>query len=196
MSTSITSKKRIALFASGGGSNVFNIITHFENSETVEIALVLSNKRNAGALKHATKANIKAYPFNHADFFESKAVINLLKIEKIDYIILAGFLWKVPENILQSFENKILNIHPSLLPKYGGKGMYGKHVHEAVLKNKEIETGITIHLVNEKYDDGEIVKQAKCKIEEKETLSSLQNKISDLEKEFFPITIEQFITKK
>lgn len=188
------SKKRIALFASGAGSNVLNIINHFANSETIEVAIVLSNKRNAGALTHASKANIKALPFNRADFFDSKAVLKLLKAEKIDYIVLAGFLWKIPENILTNFENQILNIHPSLLPKYGGKGMYGKHVHLAVLENKEKETGITIHLVNEKYDDGRIVKQATCSVDENENLVSLQEKISLLEKENFPIAIEEFIT--
>jgi phosphoribosylglycinamide formyltransferase-1 len=196
MKTTEKNKKRIALFASGAGSNVFNIITHFKNSETVEVAIVLSNKKAAGALSHAEKANIKALPFNHDDFFESNNVLRLLKSEQIDYIILAGFLWKIPKNLLSTFENKILNVHPSLLPEYGGKGMYGKHVHKAVLANKEKETGITIHLVNEKYDDGEIIKQATCSIDEGETLLSLQTKISELEKEYFPITIEQFTTKK
>ncbi len=196
MKTTENNKKRIALFASGSGSNVFNIINYFEGSEIVEVTIVLSNKKNAGALVHAEKANIKALPFNRHDFFESNNVLRLLKSEQIDYIILAGFLWKIPENLISNFENKILNIHPSLLPKYGGKGMFGRHVHESVLANKEKETGITIHLVNEKYDDGKIIKQATCSIDESETLLSLQEKISKLEKENFPITIEQFITKK
>lgn len=194
MNTKVINKKRIALFASGTGSNVLNIINYFEGSETIEVAIVLSNKKNAGALTHAKKANIKTLPFNHEDFFDAKTILNLLKSEKIDYLILAGFLWKIPDNLLSEFENRILNIHPSLLPKYGGKGMYGNHVHKAVLANKETETGITIHLVNEKYDDGRIIKQATCKIDETETLSSLQHKISQLEEKYFPITIKQFIT--
>lgn len=187
---------KIALFASGTGSNVFNIIQHFKKNDSVNVSLILSNKKSAGALKHAEQANVKAFPFSKTDFFESSNVLQLLKNEEIDFIILAGFLWKIPENLLEAFPNKIINIHPSLLPKYGGKGMYGKYVHEAVLANKEVETGITIHLVNEKYDDGKIIKQATCKIEKEETLSSLQQKISALEKEHFPITIEQFITQQ
>lgn len=189
-------KTKIALFASGTGSNVQNIIAYFDKNETIEVRLVLSNKSNAGALNHARKASITCTSFNQADFFESNDVLRLLQKEKIDYIILAGFLWKVPENILAAFDTKILNIHPSLLPKYGGKGMYGELVHKAVLSDKETETGITIHLVNEKYDDGAIIEQVKCTIDENETLASLQEKISQLEKEFFPITIENYINKK
>ncbi len=186
-------KTKLALFASGTGSNVFNIITHFNNSESIEVALVLSNKATAGALNHAQNAGIQSQHFNRDDFFESNNVLELLKTENIDYVILAGFLWKIPQNILSHFENKILNVHPSLLPKYGGKGMYGHHVHNAVLLHKEKETGITIHVVNDKYDDGAIIAQAKCVIAEDETLETLQKKISKLEKENFPTTIEQFI---
>lgn len=186
-------KTRIALFASGTGSNVFNIITHFKKSESIEVAMVLANKSSAGALKHAENAKIKSLHFNRVDFFETDNVLDMLKAENIDYIILAGFLWKIPQNILNNFKDKILNVHPSLLPKYGGKGMYGHHVHNAVLENKETETGITIHVVNEKYDDGAIVAQGKCVISNGETLETLQKKISQLEKEIFPITIEQFI---
>lgn len=189
-------KTKIALFASGTGSNVLNIITHFSGSDSIEVAIVLSNKPSAGALSHGRKANIKSVCFNREDFFNSNQVLNLLKKEQIDYVILAGFLWKIPENILAKFEDKIINVHPSLLPNYGGKGMYGHHVHEAVLANNEKETGITIHLVNEKYDDGAIIAQARCTIDKEESLQSLQQKISKLEKENFPITIEQFITKK
>lgn len=186
-------KTRLALFASGTGSNVFNIITHFKDSKSIDVALVLSNKATAGALKHAENANVKSLDFNRNDFFETDSVLDILKAENIDYVILAGFLWKIPENILQNFHNKILNVHPSLLPLYGGKGMYGHHVHNAVLANQERETGITIHVVNEKYDKGAIVAQAKCNVAKDETLESLQKKISQLEKENFPITIEQFI---
>jgi len=189
-------KIRIALFASGAGSNVFNIIQYFKKNSPIEVCLVLSNKKNAGALQHTEKENIKALSFNNADFFDSNNTLNLLKKEEIDVIILAGFLWKIPENLLEVFPNKIINIHPSLLPKYGGKGMYGRYVHEAVLANKEAETGITIHLVNEKYDEGKIIKQFTCKVEKEETLATLQQKISALEKKYFPITIEQFITQK
>lgn len=187
------SKTKIALFASGTGSNVFNIITHFKKSKSIDVAIVLSNNATAGALNHAKDATIKSQIFNRQDFFESDNILEVLKSENIDYVILAGFLWKIPENILKNFEEKILNVHPSLLPKYGGKGMYGHHVHNAVLKNKEKETGITIHVVNEKYDDGAIIAQGKCIVSENETLETLQKKISQLEKDIFPITIEQYI---
>ena len=191
-----TSKIKLALFASGGGSNVRNIIAHFQNDSSVEVSIVLANNVDSGALVHASNANIKNKWFARNDFFVSDVVLYILKEEKIDYIILAGFLWKIPENILSHYENKILNVHPSLLPKFGGKGMYGHHVHNAVLEQKETKTGITIHKVNEKYDDGAIVAQFECDIAQDETLPTLQVKISKLEKDNFPKTIENYIKKK
>jgi len=188
-----TKQTKLALFASGTGSNVFNIITHFDKHPTISVDLVLSNNANAGALQHASNAGIKTFVFDKEDLYNSNTVLNQLKQAEIDYIILAGFLWKIPNNIIELYTNKILNVHPSLLPKYGGKGMYGKHVHTAVLKNKEKQTGITIHLVNEKYDDGNIIAQFTCAISPTETLQTLQKKISKLEKENFPITIEKYI---
>jgi len=190
-----TTKIKLALFASGGGSNVYNIITHFQNNPSVEVSIVLSNKADAGALIHADNAGIKNIFFSKEDFFESNAVLDFLKEQEVDYIILAGFLWKIPANILSNYQHKILNVHPSLLPKFGGKGMYGQHVHNAVLTEKETKTGITIHIVNEKYDDGAIVAQFECLIDSNETLATLQKKISNLEKENFPKTIENFIKK-
>ena len=190
-----TSKIRLALFASGTGSNVFNIISHFKNHPFIEVSIVLSNKENAGALTHASNAKISNAAFTKGDFFESNVVLDILKTTEIDYIILAGFLWKIPQNILTNYKDKILNVHPSLLPKFGGKGMYGHHVHNAVLAQQETKTGITVHKVNEKYDEGAIVAQFECLIEPNEVLATLQKKISKLEKDNFPITIENYINK-
>ena len=189
----MTDKIKIALFASGTGSNVFNIINKFKNDNEVEVALVASNNPNAGALNHARNYNILTVTFNRNELYNTDEILNLLQKEKIDYIILAGFLWKIPENILRNYEDKILNVHPSLLPKFGGKGMYGKYVHKAVLENKETKSGITIHKVNEEYDKGDIVAQFECEISPEETLETLQKKISKLEKEHFPNTIEKYI---
>ncbi len=186
-------KIRLALFASGTGSNVFNIIQKFKDNNEIDVVLVASNNPKAGALNHAKDNGVSTLTFNRDAFYESDEVLKVLLKEKIDYIILAGFLWKVPQNILGTFENKIINVHPSLLPKFGGKGMYGKHVHEAVLENKEIQSGITIHKVNEEYDKGSVIAQFTCEVSPDETLESLQQKISELEKEHFPETIEKFV---
>lgn len=188
-----TNKKKIALFASGKGSNVFNIIEYFKNSEEIEVSLVLSNNPNAGALEYAKNYNIKTIIFNRVDLFETNNVLNILNEKDIDCIVLAGFLWKIPFNILSEYKDKILNIHPSLLPMYGGKGMYGDNIHKLVITNKDTETGITIHIVNEEYDKGRIILQEKINIEKNETLKTLKQKISLLEKESFPKTIEKYI---
>jgi phosphoribosylglycinamide formyltransferase-1 len=185
-------KTKIALFASGTGSNVFNIIQHFNNHPMIEVVAVLSNKEEAGALNHAKNANIDTFVFTKEQF-AGHEVVDYLTSKKVDYVILAGFLWKIPSIMLDVFSNKMINIHPSLLPKYGGKGMYGQHVHEAVVANKEKKTGITIHHVNEQYDEGNIVAQFEVAIDDQDTPTTVSSKISRLEKEHFPNVIEQFI---
>ena len=144
---------KIALFASGTGSNVFNIINHFADNDKVEVVSVLSNKPQAGALNHGKNAGIETFVFNRDQFENTDEVLNYLRSVKADYLILAGFLWKIPANLIQAYEGKMLNVHPALLPSYGGKGMYGMNVHNAVVANKEVESGITIHEVNEFYDE-------------------------------------------
>jgi phosphoribosylglycinamide formyltransferase 1 len=185
-------KIKIALFASGTGSNVFNIIQHFKNHLVIEIVAVLSNKPDAGALNHGKNSNIDTFVFTKEQFV-GKEVLDYLINKKVNYVILAGFLWKIPSNLLNAFSGKMINIHPSLLPKYGGKGMYGKHVHEAVVANKEPKTGITIHQVNEYYDEGNIVAQFETSLDEHDTPETVAAKISKLEKAHFPGVIEKFI---
>ncbi|WP_372641237.1 phosphoribosylglycinamide formyltransferase [Ancylomarina sp.] len=185
--------KRIAIFASGSGSNAENIAHYFKSNPEVEISIILSNKKDAFVLERANKLNIPSQSFTRNDFYESNAIIDLLKNKKIDLIVLAGFLWLVPGSLIKAYPNAIVNIHPALLPNYGGKGMYGMNVHNAVIANKDKESGITIHIVNEKYDDGETILQAKCQIEENDTAEDLANKIHDLEYEHFPRAVENYL---
>ncbi|MEN8118760.1 MAG: phosphoribosylglycinamide formyltransferase [Bacteroidota bacterium] len=184
---------KIAIFASGSGTNAENIIKYFKNNKRIEVVLVLSNNKNAFVLERATNLKIETKVFNRSTFNDSDEVIQLLKEKNIDFIVLAGFLWLIPKNLIFTFKNKIINIHPALLPKYGGKGMYGMHVHNAVINNGEKESGISIHNVNEKYDDGAIIFQAKCNIEMNDSPESLAQKIHKLEYEHFPKVIEKWI---
>ena len=154
--------KRIVIFASGSGSNAENLIKFFHNSNTASVTQVLTNNPHAKVLERCKNLNVSALSFNRIAFSKSEDVLNILKAAQPDLIILAGFLWKFPELILKEFKNKVINIHPALLPKYGGKGMYGMNVHQAVVENKEAETGITIHYVNENYDEGAVIFQSKC----------------------------------
>ncbi len=188
----------IAIFASGSGTNAENIIQYFENKtdKKHKVNLILSNKAQAQVHERAKKLNVKSISFNKDDFYKSDNVIEILKEHNIDFIVLAGFLWLVPQNLVKLYKNKIVNIHPALLPKYGGKGMYGDFVHEAVVEAKEKESGITIHWVNEKYDEGDVIYQAKCEVTPKDTPSSLANKIHQLEYEHFPPVIAQVLDKK
>ncbi len=152
--------KRIVIFASGSGTNAENLIKFFHNRDNASVIQVLTNNPHAKVIERCKMLNISCLCFNKVALIQSNDVHDILKLKNPDLILLAGFLWKLPENILNSFPDKILNIHPALLPKYGGKGMYGMHVHQAVITNNEKETGITIHYVNEHYDDGEIIFQA------------------------------------
>ena len=185
----------IALFASGTGSNVCNIIQYFKANDIINVVAVLSNKETAGALDHAKNENIPTLIFSKQEFISSVKVEEFLADNKVQLLVLAGFLLKVPESLIDLFPNKIINVHPALLPKYGGKGMYGMHVHNAVITAKEKESGITIHLVNEKYDDGAVIAQFDCSLSESDSAKELSEKISDLEKAYFPKTIEEYILK-
>ncbi|SDR89711.1 phosphoribosylglycinamide formyltransferase [Christiangramia echinicola] len=188
-------KSKIIIFASGSGTNAENIIKFFQNSKNVEISAVLSNKRAAGALKRAHDLDVKALLFDREAFYSSRDVLNILKDIEPDLIVLAGFLWLFPSNIIREFPDRIINIHPALLPKYGGKGMYGSKVHETVIAEKEKESGITIHYVNEKYDEGQTIFQATTPIEENETPDSLAGKIHELEYKHFPEVIQKLLEK-
>lgn len=184
----------IAIFASGNGTNAERLINYFNGSTQVKIKLIITNNEVAGIVNIANnyKKNLqiisKATLNNYAEQF-----IDFLKTEKVDLIVLAGFLLKIPEQLVQAFPNRIINIHPSLLPKYGGKGMYGKFVHEAVIGAKEQYSGITIHFVNEEYDKGEIILQEKCSINDVETIDSLAKKIQELEHHFLPLAVDKVV---
>jgi phosphoribosylglycinamide formyltransferase-1 len=184
--------KRIVIFASGSGSNAENIIRFFNNTKTAEVTNVLCNIADAQIFDRCKNLNIKCLLFNKNDFSTSDNVLNILKNEA-DFIILAGFLWRIPQKIVTAFPKKIMNIHPALLPKYGGKGMYGMHVHKAVKENNEEETGITIHYVNENYDEGAVIFQAKTALNSQDTAETIAEKIHLLEQRYFPKVIEEVI---
>jgi phosphoribosylglycinamide formyltransferase-1 len=188
--------KRIVLLASGSGTNAENIAFFFQNHPDVKVSYILSNRSNAGVLGRANNLNIKTMVFDRAMFSQSDEVLNFLLKEAPDLIVLAGFLWLVPPKIVKAFPNRIINIHPALLPEYGGKGMYGDRVHQTVIDNGEQESGITIHLVNEKYDDGDIIFQARCKIDKDDTVQSLAQKVHDLEYKYFPVVIRQVLDEQ
>lgn len=185
--------KRLVLFASGSGSNVENIVQYFHDRPNVTIAGVLTNKRDAKVLDRCNRLNINGLYFNKIAFYNNDCVLNILKSLQPDLIILAGFLWKIPENLIENYSNKIVNIHPALLPKYGGKGMYGNHVHQAVKDNAELETGITIHYVNENYDEGAIIHQAKTTISPNNSVEEIAHKVHQLEYEYFPKIIDSLL---
>ncbi len=187
--------KNVAILASGSGSNAENIIQYFAGNDDIDFRLIVSNKFDAYVHERAKKLGIPSYTFSRMDFEDGK-VLELLKEEQIDFIILAGFLLKVPENLLRAYPDKIVNIHPALLPKFGGKGMYGSHVHEAVVAAKEKESGITIHYVNENYDEGQIIFQAKCEVLPTDTPDDVAEKVHALEYEFFPKVIEKILSEQ
>ena len=184
--------KHIAILASGSGTNAENLINYFKNSDEISVVLVLSNKKDAKVLERASRLGIANKSFDKNDFIDTDEVLNLLK-KNADYVILAGFLWKIPAKIIDAFPNKVINIHPALLPKYGGKGMYGMHVHNAVVENKEKQTGITIHYVNENYDEGAIIFQKSFEVLESDSAEDVAQKIHQLEYEYFPKVIEKVI---
>ncbi len=185
---------RIAIFASGSGTNAELIIQHFQRHPNIEVALLLSNNPTAKALARATQLGIETHAFNKSLFHDGDDVLDELKTRKITHIILAGFLLKAPLNLIQAFPKRIVNIHPALLPKFGGKGMYGMKVHEAVKAANEKETGITIHEVSEQYDEGKIIFQESCEVVPTDTPEQIANKVQQLEHQHFPKVIENWIT--
>lgn len=183
--------KQIAIFASGLGSNAKNIIEHLndKSNSAVKVGLIVSNKPEAGVLNIAAKNNIPSIIIDKEKFFRGNAYVDELRDANIDFIVLAGFLWKIPSALIKAFHGKMINIHPALLPKYGGKGMYGRFVHEAILANKEKESGITIHYVDDVYDNGQIILQATCVVTDDDTPETLEKKVQVLEHRHFPAAV-------
>ncbi|UYW00880.1 phosphoribosylglycinamide formyltransferase [Flavobacterium agricola] len=186
--------KNIIIFASGNGSNAEQIISHLNQTKTAKVDAILTNKANAGVLERAKRHQIPSHIFSKTDL-ESGKVLEIVNQYKPDLIVLAGFLLKFPEHIINVYPNQVINIHPALLPNYGGKGMYGMHVHDAVLANKESYTGITIHYVNENYDEGAIIKQEKVFVGDCTTADEIATRIHQLEYEHFPTTINKLLSE-
>ncbi|KAA1246287.1 phosphoribosylglycinamide formyltransferase [Aquimarina sp. RZ0] len=185
--------KRIIIFASGSGTNAENIIKYFQERKTAEVTHVFSNNLRAKVLKRAHTLKVTALHFDKASFYDTNEVLNILIDAKPDIIVLAGFLWIFPKKIIDAFPNKVINVHPALLPKYGGKGMYGHYVHEAIVKNGEAESGITIHYVNEQYDEGAIIFQAKTAVQPHYTADDVAKAIHHLEYKHFPVVINELL---
>ena len=186
---------RIAIFASGSGSNAQRIAEYYAGKGLLEISAIYCNNPEAFVLERAKSLDIPSVLFNRDTFYNTKIILEDLKNREIDWIVLAGFLWLIPESILNAFPQRIINIHPALLPSYGGKGMYGMKIHQAVIAAGDSESGITIHYVNEKYDEGDIVFQARCSINKNDTPETLAAKIHELEYDNFPRVIETLILK-
>ena len=185
--------KRIAIFASGGGSNALKFLEYYDNRDDLDVSLIVSNKKQAGVLNHAKKYDVPSLYINKSYFRDSECILEVLKAENIDLIVLAGFLWLVPKYLIKAYPNRIVNIHPALLPKYGGRGMYGHYVHEAVKAAGETESGMTIHYVNEKFDDGAHIFQAKCKIESKDSAKDIASKVLKLEHEHYARQVHKLL---
>lgn len=188
-------KKRIAIFASGSGSNAQKIMEYFKKHQDAEIAIVLTNNPEAYVLQRADNFEIPSHIFDKHEFYKTDDTVKLLKNLQIDLIVLAGFLWLIPENLIKAFPNKIINIHPALLPKYGGKGMYGDKVHQAILDAGEEESGITIHFINEHFDEGEAIHQSRFKIEKGDDIEMIKFKGQQLEHLHYPKVVEQLLKK-
>lgn len=186
---------RIALFCSGSGSNAEKIMEYFQGREDVEVSLLLANKADAFALKRAEKFGVPTVVVSRSEFFEQEKALSILQEKKIDWIILAGFLWLIPQYLVKNYPNRIINIHPALLPAYGGKGMYGMNVHTAIVKAKEPKSGITIHYVNEHYDEGQIIFQASCDVSPSDTAEDVAKKVQILEHKYFPEVVERLVMK-
>jgi len=187
--------KRIAVFASGAGSNAENLIKYFSTKNSGKVVLVLSNKPDAPVLERAAKLGIESAIFDRDEFYTSEKVLKMLTERNVDFVVLAGFLWFIPDYLTRAFDGRIVNIHPALLPAYGGKGMYGDKVHSAVLEAGEKESGITIHYVNEIYDSGDIIFQARCSVLPGDDIHSLAARVHELEYRYFPQVVEEVILK-
>ena len=184
---------KIALFASGKGTNVENIIRYFNGNKSVNISVIYSNNKNSGAILHAKKYQIPGILLNKEDLSDSNELVNELNSSQIDLVVLAGFLLKIPRKFIEGFNGKIINVHPSLLPKYGGKGMYGDNIHKLVLSNKENKTGITFHYVNENYDEGKIIFQKSLKVDPDDSPESLFRRVQKLEHKYYSLIIEKLL---
>jgi phosphoribosylglycinamide formyltransferase 1 len=186
---------RIAVFASGSGSNAENIIRHFSDHPRIRVTCVCTNRPDAYVIERSKRLEVPVYVFNKQMFAETGEVLDHLREHRIDWIVLAGFLWLVPASLIEAYPDRIINIHPALLPAYGGKGMYGDHVHRAVIANGEQESGITIHLVNREYDRGATIFQARCAVKADDTPELLAARIHELEYRYFPEVIEKEVTR-
>lgn len=187
--------KRIAIFASGSGSNAERITTYFSTNPAVSVELFLTNNPEAGVIERGRRLGIPVVVFDKKTFSQTSKIVEILKNQSIDLIILGGFLWLVPSQLVAAYPNRIINIHPALLPKFGGKGMWGHHVHEAVVENKETHSGITIHYVNEHYDEGQIIAQYQCDVLPTDSPEEVARKVQVLEHEYFPLEIEKLVTQ-
>ncbi len=185
--------KRIAIFASGSGTNAENIIRYFRDSDLIKTSLVLTNNSSAGVIERAERLSVPCFYFSREEFQSSEKVLEILKKEGIDYIILAGFLLLVPIALIRAYQDRIINIHPALLPAFGGKGFYGEKVHKAVISSGQVISGITIHHVNEHFDEGEIIFQAACHVDKSDDEKSLAAKIHELEQSYFPQVIKKVV---
>ena len=186
---------RLAIFASGSGSNAEAIIQYFKDHSDIEVSLIVSNRADAGVLDRAKRLNVESLVIRRKEFYDTEELLIQLKEKRIDFIVLAGFLWLVPKYLIGAFPEKIVNIHPALLPKYGGKGMYGHHVHKAVAAARESESGITIHYVDENYDEGSIIFQARTALEQNDQPDEIAKKVLALEHEYYPRVIEEILLK-
>ena len=188
--------KHIAIFASGSGSNAENIIRYFSNSSNVEVSLLICNKHNAYVLERVKKFDIETQIITREDFQKSEYVLSILKNKHIDFIVLAGFLLQIPLYIIESYPKSIINIHPALLPRFGGKGMYGNNVHRAVIDAGETQTGITIHYINEHYDEGECISQYTCPVFPDATPETVAARVHELEYKYYPQTIDLLLSSR
>ncbi len=187
--------KRIAIFASGSGTNAQAIIEYLKKNTVAEVSLIVCNNPKAYVIERAASFNIPVHIINRKEFYETDILVNILKQRNINLVVLAGFLWLIPENLLKAFPNKIINIHPALLPKHGGKGMYGDKVHQSVKTAGDTETGITIHYLNEKYDEGKIIFQEKVPVTVNDTPSTIAEKVHKLEHQFYPKIVAEILSE-
>jgi len=185
---------KIAIFASGSGTNAENLINFFKENKKIDISYIFSNNKNAYVIQRAKNHNIKHHIFSRTEFYDTTHILKILQDNSIDFIVLAGFLWLIPDYLIKNYPNRVINIHPALLPKYGGKGMYGMNVHQAVIENNEKETGITIHYVNQEYDQGNIIFQARCPVNKDDTPETIAKKVHVLEYEHFPSIVEKIVS--
>jgi len=183
----------IAIFASGSGSNAENLIRYFRTHPSGRVEMVLTNRPGAGVIARARALGVETVVFDRSKFYDTNEITGLLLERGIDFVVLAGFLWLVPGHLLDGYRGRVVNIHPALLPRYGGKGMYGRHVHEAVIASGDRESGITIHHVNQRYDEGDIIFQAKCPVEPGDTAESLASRVHELEYAHFPVVVEKLL---